>query len=66
MVHIQIIDGEVREIEVAEKSKVAVPPGTEIIFESTLAALGKIAKMTAKKVVDDLCIEKGLVDKRKK
>ena len=66
MKHIQIVDGELREIEVGEKDIIAAPPGTEIIFESTVAALGKIAKMTTTKIIDELCAEKRLVDKRKK
>jgi len=66
MVHIQIIHGEVRELVVAEKDLVAIPPGTELIFESTIDAFAKIAKKTSSKLIDDLVAEKSLSDKRKK
>jgi len=61
---IQIIGGELRELDVDEKSVVAIPPGTEIIFEDTLASFAKTAGGTSKKLVDDLVVEKELSDKR--
>ena len=63
---IQIIGGEIRELDVDEKSVVAIPPGTEIIFEDTMAAISKVSQRTRDEVIDAIIADKKLTDKRAK
>lgn len=63
---IQIIGGEMRELDVAEKSVVAIPPGTELIFADTLSVIASTAKKSSDEVLGAIIVGKGLADKRRK